>query len=384
MSSQKQPVLLVSLTARMLAELAVRACYEVLALDYFGDADLQALCPSRSLRHDYGQSYSPGALVDAAGELEAAAVVYGASFENHPGQVTRLAQSRTLLGNSPETLRQVREPVRLAAALQAGGFAYPQTFVSARGVTLDPSRRWLWKPLRSGGGHSIHFWRNGKLPDEGVLQEHITGLVGSALFVADGRQAVLLGVTEQLVGRPDFGATGFQYGGNLIPPRLPPRKLNALLEEAKALVSYLTETFGLRGLNGLDFVWHQGRIWTLEVNPRPSASLELVDTIYQIRVFGAHVRSFSGQLPRFDLAQAMERGTAAGKAILYASHAVTVTDTHYWGAQGIRDISHPGEQIKPGHPVCTLLATGTSPAGCLQQLQRQADRVRSWLQPVAA
>lgn len=379
-TSQQQPILLVSLTARMLAELAVRAGYDVLALDYFGDADLQALCPSRSLRYDYGQAYSPAALVQAARDWAAPAVVYGASFENQPAQVTRLAQGRQLLGNPPETLRQIRRPDRLAAALQAGGFVFPETFTALANRTRDPARRWLWKPLHSGGGHSIRFWGNGRQPAGGILQEYLTGLVGSISFVADGRQAVVLGLTEQLAGSRFFGATGFRYAGNLIPPRLPADELTALLAEAQALANYLTQTFRLRGLNGLDFIWHQGRVWTLEVNPRPSASLELIDTAYQLRVFDVHVRSFTGQLPHFNLAQAMRHGPAAGKAILYAVQNVNVGDTGRWFAQGIRDVPRPVECIEPGHPICTLLATGTTATACLQDLQAQAGQVRSWLQ----
>jgi predicted ATP-grasp superfamily ATP-dependent carboligase len=107
----------------------------------------------------------------------------------------------------------------------------------------------------------------------------------------------LLGLTEQLVGQPAFGATGFNYCGNLVPPPLPSDELAALLREVRALITYLAEIFGLRGLNGLDFIWHAGRAWAIEINPRPSASLELLDLAYGLRVFDAHVRSFGGNCP---------------------------------------------------------------------------------------
>ncbi len=381
-SSQTEPILLVGLTMRMLAEIAVRAHYPVLAIDYFGDADLQALCPSRSLARDYDLAYSPAALVKAAADLAVPAVVYGASLENHPQEVARLARGRQLLGNTPEALKQVRNPNRLAAALKAGGFAFPQTCKPGKRGRLETTRRWLWKPLRSGGGHGIRPWRGGVLPADGVLQEQLTGMVGSAAFVANGRQAVLLGLTEQLVGRRAFGAAGFQYCGNLVPPSLPPGELGQLLRQAQALVTHLTEAFGLRGLNGLDFVWHEGRAWTLEVNPRPSASLELIDLVYELRVFDAHVRSFSGHLPAFELELAMAEGPAAGKAILFASQDVIVGDTGDWARQQIRDIPHPGAQIKHRQPICTLITTATTPAGCLRKLRARAAQLKARLEPV--
>ncbi len=379
MNNPQFPVLLVSITARMLAELAVKAGYPVLALDYFGDTDLQALCRSVSLRQYYHQGYSATALVDAAEVLIAPSVVYGASLENHPAEVARLGQERQLLGNTPETLKRVRNPILLAAALQAGGFAFPQTILPGQGVTVDTTRRWLWKPRRSGGGHGIRLWPSERLPEEGVLQEWLVGMVGSAAFVANGQQAVLLGLTEQLVGRRAFGATGFRYCGNLLPPRLTPDELAVLLPELQTLVIHLTQVFALRGLNGLDFVWHNGHIWTIEVNPRPSASLELIDIAYGIRVFDAHVRSFTGQLPNFELEQALANGMAAGKAILFAPHDVRLGDTSGWAVQGIRDIPHPGEQIKHQHPVCTILTTGVTPTVCLHKLWLKAAKVKQSL-----
>lgn len=382
MNSQTQPILLVGLTVRMLAELAVRAGYPVMALDYFGDADLRALCPSRSLLRDYNLPYSVAGLVNAASDLAAPAVVYSANLENYPAEVARLSQGRRLLGNGPETLALVRDPARLAAALHAGGFVFPETIMAGTCQTPDLVRSWLWKPLNSGGGHGIRLWRKGHPPKEGILQERLAGMVGSAAFVANGREAALLGLTEQLVGQPAFGASGFHYCGNLASPRLPPDELAALLTEARAIVSHLSQTFGLWGVNGLDFIWRAGRIWTLEVNPRPSASLELLDLAYGLRVFEAHVQSFSGHLPHFGLEQALANGAAAGKAIVYAPHDVNVGDTSDWAAEGIRDIPHPYEQIRRQQPICTLLTTAATPSACLHQLRARAAALRTRLNPV--
>lgn len=380
MSKPEAPILLVSFTARMLAELAVKAGYPVLALDYFGDADLQALCPSVSLRHDYNAEYSATALVDVAKDLSGSAVVYGASLENHPDQVARLAQGRQLLGNSPETLRRVRDPFLLAEALRSGNFAYPTTTSPAQKPADSSQKRWLWKALQGGGGIGVQFWSGTSPPQSGILQEWLPGMVGSVAFVANGRQAVLLGITEQLVERRAFGATGFKYCGNLTPPRLQSTQLKAMIDELRALVDHLVKTFELRGVNGLDFIWHRERVWTVEANPRPTASMELMDLVYGIRVFDIHVRSFTGQLPGFDLARAMADGPAAGKAILYAPYDVTIDETNNWSNEGIRDIPHSGEQIKQGHPVCTILTTGARPSNCLRKLQSKASKIKQKFQ----
>ncbi|GBC83818.1 hypothetical protein HRbin11_00236 [bacterium HR11] len=373
-------ILLVGYSVRMLAELAVRAGYDVFALDYFGDADLRALCPGLSLRHDFnGQSYDPRTLVRIAATLSHPAVVYGASFENHPALVVRLARGRRLLGNSPATLRGVRNPFRLGDVLRSAGRAFPETLPADPVKRPDPKRRWLLKPLRSGGGHAVRVWSGGAVPSDAVLQEYRPGMVGSAVFVADGRRAVLLGVTEQLVGRRAFGARDFRYCGNLVPPRLASDELRALIDEARAVAAVLTEAFGLRGLNGIDFVWSGGRLWTIEVNPRPPASLEPLEMVYGYRTFELHVRAFDGDLPEFDLGQAERRVSAAGKAVLYATEDVTVGDTGDWPGRGIRDVPHPDEFIPRDRPICTLRAVGPTPAACLNRLRRRARWIYSRL-----
>jgi predicted ATP-grasp superfamily ATP-dependent carboligase len=381
--AKSDQILLAGISVRMLAELALRAGYRVMALDYFGDSDLQALCPNKSLLRDYETAYTPAALVDAAGELTAPYVVYSASLENHPDQIARLQQDRQLWGNSPETLQRVRQPALLAEALRQISYPFPQTIFSEQAVVPAEGRRWLCKPLKSGGGHAIRRWTGEPLADKAILQEQLAGLAGSAVFVANGRQAILLGITEQLVGESAFGATGFRYCGNLLPPRLETTQRHELARQLREIISHLTAEFKLRGLNGLDFIWHNGRIWTLEVNPRPPASLELIDTAYEIRVFEAHVHSFEGKLPDFELETVISGQVAAGKAILYATQDVTVGDTRHWLACGIRDIPHVDEQIQQPHPICTIITTSATPAGCLEILETQAARVRSWLKPLS-
>ncbi|MCC7361542.1 MAG: ATP-grasp domain-containing protein [Anaerolineales bacterium] len=365
---------MIGYSARLLAELALAAGQAVVALDYFGDVDLRAMCPSRSLRHDFGgRAYSAPALAAAAREIPAAAVVYGASFENHPDLVAALAKGRRLLGNTPATLRQTRDPLRLAAALRDGGFAFPATYP----IETPPEpgqRQWLYKPLHSGGGHGVRRWRGGPTGAPGIIQERRPGMVGSAAFVADGRRAAVLGLTEQLVGRRAFGAAGFRYAGNLTPPRLPARARAELARQAQAVVAHLTAAFGLRGVNGLDFVWHAGRLWTLEVNARPSASLELFDAAQPGWVFAAHRAGCRGRLATPPSPASNE--PARGKAVLFAAEDVVVGDTAGWAARGRRDIPHPGEVIQKGHPICTVLATARTAEACLAALRRQAAAVR--------
>jgi predicted ATP-grasp superfamily ATP-dependent carboligase len=370
-------ILLLSVSARMLAELAVREGHEVVALDRFGDLDLQALCPSVSILRDLGGEGTMETLTDAAEGIPAERVVYGAGLENRPDLVTRLAAGRTLLGCAPETLRRVRDPALLGASLRAAGLAYPRTFSAADAAGADRARRWLRKPVRSGGGRGVRDWRGGRLTEGHVVQERIGGLACSAAAVADGRSAALLGVTEQLIGRRTLGARGYAWCGNLAPPRMPSGERRALTDDLQAICAHLAAAFGLRGVFGVDVVWDGGRAWVVEVNPRPTASLETIDAAYGVRSFAAHLEACAGRLPA--VPRLADASRAAGKAVLRATDSLRVPDTRDWAARGIRDVPHPGEQIAAGHAVCTLVATGPTPEAVLADLEARAAELRAEL-----
>ena len=353
----------------MLADLATRDGRRVVVLDLFGDLDLRR----RGARVASRPGGSLTALVDDAVAMASGAVVYGASFENHPLLVGRLAERHALLGNPPETLRAVRNPRRLAAALRDAGHPVPRTFATP---PPDPSGRWLRKPLRGGGGTRVRGWRGGALPAGTFVQERIDGVPCSAAAVADGTGAAVLGITEQLVGRRAFGVRGHRWCGNVLPPRLPAAERDTLLAQMRAICSSLAGAFSLRGLFGVDVIWDGAHAWTLEVNPRPTASLEAIEAAHGTAVFDAHLRGCAGELPP----TAPQGAGAAGKAVLFATGDVVVGDSERWLARGVRDVPHPGEHIAAGRPVCTVVATGATPDEVLDALEAQAAGLRAELE----
>ena len=377
-----EPILLVSVSARMLAELGTTAGHDVVAIDRFGDLDLQRLCPTVSVLRDLGGRGGMAALVDTAERIPAPSVIYGAGLENRPELVARLASGRRLLGCSRETLERVRDPAALGASLRAAGLAYPSTFgpAEARRQT-GPSRRWLRKPVRGGGGRGVREWRGGQLDGEVVVQEHISGLACSAAAVADGRSATLLGVSEQLIGHRAFGGRGYAWCGNLVPPRLGGVQQRALAGAARTICVHLAHAFQLRGLFGVDLVWDGERAWVVEVNPRPTGSLECMEAAHEVGVFAAHLDGCGGHLP--SVAPAPTPRRAAGKAILFATREVHVGDTRGWPARGIRDVPHPRERIAAGGPICTLVSVRESPEAVLADLEARAAALRAELHPRA-
>jgi predicted ATP-grasp superfamily ATP-dependent carboligase len=186
-------------------------------------------------------------------------------------------------------------------------------------------------------------------------------------------------MSRQLVGEQAFGASGYRYCGNILAAAGDAQfaRDEPLLDAACALAAAVAEAFDLVGVNGVDFVARDGVPAAIEVNPRWSASMELVERAYGLPVFGVHAAACaSGALPAFALRRARRGAGASGKAVVFARRDVTIGDTRGWiGDPTVRDVPHPGEGIRAGRPVCTVFAQGRDSAACHAALVLRADRV---------
>lgn len=373
-------ILVAGLSVRAMVQSAVRSGYSVLALDAFGDEDLRAVTESLSLHRDFNARYSEGALFRASRGLSYDAVAYTSNLENHPGILKRIAGRRPIIGNPPETVRRVRDWAALFAKLKKAGFPVPETIFAGENKKPDSRRRWLVKPVRSGGGHGIDFWRGGSSPGASrMLQEYLPGKACSASFAANGRECVVLGITEQLIGVRRFGSRKFRYCGNILP--LPEAlRLDSgrgILSQVQRLASFLTKEYGLTGVNCMDFILKKGDVILTEVNPRYSASMELAEQAYGLPVFHIHFQaSVEGRLPAFELGNQLKDSGFFGKTILYAEKDAAAPDTRGWAARGIKDIPACGERLPKGGPICTILAEARTYDKACAKLIRRADWVK--------
>jgi len=373
-------VLIAGVTVRALAVSAARAGYRVTAVDAFGDLDLRRVAAVIPLRVEHGAQYGPFAAVRAARPVSAELVAYTSNFENYPAAVAKLARHRKLLGNPPAVLTRVRNPFELMRVLRRRGFTTPVARATPPAARHAPGS-WLLKPRRSGGGHGTRVWRQGEpVPRTHYLQERIAGIPGSIVFAADGRRAVTLGLTRQLVGDARLGTHGFRYCGSLLGHHGGLfQRAEGLLETARSLATALTAEFGLIGLNGIDFVVRDGIPCPIEVNPRYSASMELIERAQGLPMFEAHVRACRGILatPPAPTAEVQ------GKAIVFARRDVSLGDTRPWLDHGfLADVPHPGERIRRGHPICTVFAKAGDAQSCQRLLMRRAGSVYRAAGPV--
>jgi uncharacterized protein len=356
--------LIVGISVRAIVASAIRSGYPVLALDAFGDRDLKSIAEAYALHRDFDVRYSPHALYKTSRQFSYDAVAYTSNLENYPKIIQRLAGSRKIMGNSPQAVAAVRHWAELFDRLGRAGFRVPETIFATDKRKADSHRRWLIKPLSGGGGHGVLFQRRSEFPGSRfMLQEYISGNACSASFVANGRDCIVLGIAEQLIGMHLFGSQGFRYCGNILPlPEITnPRMADILVAKVRRLAIFLTRAYGLTGVNGIDFILNGDEVYLTEVNPRYSASMELIEHAYELPIFHLHAQAvLYGSLPEFQLEAVLRNRTFFGKAILFAERNAVAPDTKGWLDSGARDIPAPGEKLHKGNPICTVLANATT------------------------
>ncbi|MDD5367797.1 MAG: ATP-grasp domain-containing protein [Anaerolineaceae bacterium] len=362
-------VLIASVSSRELAWSAVAAGYEVISLDFFGDSGFPEGVEVYSLARDFHAAPRLQELARAVAGLEAhaGAVVIGAGLENEPALLELKVKGKRWY-NTIAAVQGVRDMGQVKYALQNLPVKIPERY-----VPLDklPTRgeRWLVKDLRHSGGVGVAEWDGSTSLEEGqVLERYIPGELVSASFVADGKQALLLGLTRQYAGIAELNARRYAWCGNVISGER--GRLWALLEQ---VANRLAQIFGLVGVNGVDAIL-QGQVpFLLEVNPRPCGSGELFERSLGVNIFELHVDGCNGKLPSsIPLPVA---GVVWGKGILYADQDLEIGETGGWAQDGIVDVPRSGDHIPAGAPVCSILAQGVDAGSCWKQVLAKGKEI---------
>ena len=302
-------LIILGASVRAAAFSAIRAGFEPYAIDCYADRDLAAVCPAVKIER-YPRDFEP-ALIAAP----QAPWIYTGGLENYPRLVERLAAIRPLWGNVGKGLREVRKLVRLVEAAQASGLHFPRTQFEA--FPKDWPARLLVKRRRSSGGLGVRFAAAGetkRLDGRHFYQEHIEGESASATFVAafgPRRLARDIGTATGPRRRPEDRP--FLYAGSIAPLVLNEDEGAKL----QSLGNLLAEQFGLFGLFGIDFIRNEGGLWLIEVNPRYTASVEVLERATGHSFLAFHSAACeAGTIPDQPIASTE---LLAGKQVVYAA-----------------------------------------------------------------
>ena len=368
-----KPLIIIGASARAAAFSAYRVGYTPYWLDRFGDEDLR-----RRFRGTVVSNYPKEAAELIAGAPDAPFIFTGA-LENHPSVLERLCGQRTLLGNSRPVCSRVRDPALLYEALQRNRIACPEIRMVKREPTpaynmrghvlnLSPSPdNWLLKPLRSAGGIGIEHYNGQPVDERYYLQQYLTGESCSAVFVGGRGYCRLLGVTRQLVGLPEFHAGEFSYCGSI-----GPLELNESDNvQWRRIGEVIAGEFNLTGLFGVDAIKRRDGIYPVEVNPRYTASVEALELVLDLKAVKLHCHACEGRPIEME-SRAPRR--FIGKAILFAPEDLVFREFAQEGFS-IADVPAGGAEIKQGHPVLTVMVTGTDVDSISRELKKAAQQV---------
>jgi predicted ATP-grasp superfamily ATP-dependent carboligase len=371
-------VVVIGASVRAAAFSAIRAGLRPWAIDLFADRDLAAVCPVRLVP----TGRYPAGLVDLAREAPPGPWLYTGALENRPAVVERIARERPLWGNDAGCLRRVRDPFALFAALRAADVPSP----AVRPSGDRPSGEWLVKPLAGAGGVGVRR-SSGRFRDparRNYLQQFVGGEPCSGVFVADDAGCRLLGVTRQLIGKNWLHVGGFRYAGSVGPLVLNPKEAAAW----ERLGSAVTAFAGLRGVFGIDAVMRDGVPWPVEVNPRYTASVEVIEYATGIESLSLHRQAYALGKPclRKAVGMALESMATVGKAIWYSPRAIAIPSDGPWEAvlhrspvldkpPSFADIPPVGQRITAGRPVLTFFATAHTADECERRLRAIAGEL---------
>lgn len=365
-------VVIVGASARAAAVSALRCGLTPIGVDLFADLDLAARCRALTVP----ATQYPLGFSDVLDSLPPGPWMYTGGIENHPKLVGRMAARRRLWGNDAATLTAVRDPVQVSRCLADAGLPHPQCRTTR--PVGDPSA-WLVKPRAGAGGSGITALTDPMLPVAKPVyyQQRLEGEPCAAVYVGYGDEAELLGVTRQLIGESELGAGPFVYCGSIGPvvPRTHGMQLVGLWTRYVDIGNALTARFNLRGLFGVDCIMQHGVPQPVEVNPRYTASVEVIERATGIQSIALHREACEHR--RSETPHSAFRNPHAdvvGKAVVYAPDDLMTPELPH-DSPDVADIPRPGTIIPKGRPVLTVFAESGDVAACRVELLQRARQV---------
>lgn len=374
MKAAGDAILIAAQSGRALAQSARRAGLRPFVADLFGDADTRDLAEGyRPLPGRFGGRLGGTGVLDALDALAAEAgscplgIVLGSGFEGVPDLIARIARRHRLLGAQAATVAALKDPFRFAALCARLSIPHP-----AVAATADDPAGWLIKRVGGSGGGHVRPASAGRAPAGHYLQRRVPGRAHALNILADGRDIAVLATTEQWSAPTP--ARPFRYAGGIARGRDEPEILKAAtLSAVTEAVKKLVAATGLRGLASADILVHGEAWWLTEINPRPGATLDVLDR-RPTPLLLAHIEASLGRLgtaepPPVD---------AAGAEICYATYSHAAVPPLDW-PDFVRDRPRAGSRVGRDAPFCTVTAAGPGADAVRRTLTERSAYLRTLL-----
>ena len=332
-------VLIVAGSGRMLAQAAKNAGLKPLVIDLFADLDTQYYAEAFKQVPSLAEQDLSAAVDYFIERYAVGHIIYGSGFEYYPESLRYLASRLLVLGNSADTFATLQDKSVFFPRLERLAIPYPDVCF----CPPESADKWLVKPMQGQGGLGIQRYNpKHQAYTQVYWQKFQAGTQHSVLFLADGKNAQVIGFNTQWT--IDLGeGQEFIFSGII-------NSCNLLDEHKERITAWLDELvceFRLKGMNSLDFIQADEMVFVLEINPRPSASMQLYDADLIIW----HIKASQGQLTDY----ALSNKGYTGYQIVYAQQDVMISDAFKW-PDGCMDLPEFGVTCRTGQPVCSIIA----------------------------
>ena len=352
-------ILIIALSARPFVVAARRAGYIVSAIDAFADKQTLALADKVMVVGHDEHGFNAAAMLNALYALNVkqyVGFIYGSGFEAQPELLQKLTQILPLIGNAASTVKAVKS-VEFFAELDSLNIKHPKIY-DVLPVNAINHGAYLKKFAGGCGGTHIRVAETAqKLAPDYYFQQHISGLAESLLFIADGKEIVVIGFNEQWLNPTK--TMPYRYGGAVGNVALPIDVQQQLIEAAQKI----TRKFGLIGLNSLDAIIEktvsQADIaHVLEINPRLSATVDLYE---EANLIDVHVKTILMHSLKYSelLATIKKSQQSKAQAIVYAEFNMQVPaqfDWPDWALDTPYSANQSHMKILTAEPICTVIA----------------------------
>ena len=347
MAEHPRLLLIVAQSARMLAQSARREGYTVRVADCFADIDTLEVTDrflKLSALHDLEANQWLQTIITLSDD-EPCWLICGTGIERFYPALPKLPAHIKFAGPSYECFEQICLPEKWIAILEKLSLPHPPTTFQK---PQTENSKWLAKSAASWGGtHIVEANLVAENPDR-YYQQYIEGISGSVLFLAAADDIQLLLFNEQF----PVNLSLYNFSLNAISSglQLDLKQQNFLHQTLQKL----TEHLSLIGLMSLDFILKpSGEIFLLELNPRPTASCQLLPD--HAPIISWQLMSLTGGMPE----TALE--LPAKKRILwfcFAPEQIIIPVDFDW-PEYCHDLPAEGSVIDKGDIICSLMLDET-------------------------
>ena len=227
------------------------------------------------------------------------------------------------------------------------------------------------------------------------FQKRLPGVTIGVTFLTSEFGSTIVGATAAWTPDAKLPGTNYAYCGSYGPIAL----LDEQLIKLQCFATIAGKESGLLGLWQADFLLHLAELTLLEINPRWSASMDILDVCLDHCLVELHYACIDRSVSQATFRKyangcnnvakkTMDR--MLGKLIVYAndSFEVTHSQSDEWWLQRwecdlsavvnrcqFADIPSAGSAITKGDPLLTVLTTGSSIESILCELQRSRSQI---------